>query len=80
MNDDKILFGQVYERKDRNGNTYFIGKFGMMGTVTVFKHRTKQGVWNMFLSKDTRPEREESSDLPDRNPPAEFDYDGDLPF
>lgn len=68
MNDKKpqFLFGQLREKTDRNGNTFFIGNFGMGVTLTLFKHKTKDGVWNMFLSeremRDDRPKQETEDD------------------
>lgn len=52
MTDKKpqVLVTQLKEKTDRNGNAYFIGDLAY-GTISVFKHKSRDGVWNVFLSQ-----------------------------
>ena len=76
MTDKKpqIILTQLKEKQDRNGNTYFIGDLGM-GTITMFKHKEKDGVWNVFMSqKEFKPKEDQ------KKPAHLFDDDTDVPF
>lgn len=43
-----LFITKLRERKDKNGNTYFIGSIGM-ATMMLRKHKTNENEWNMFL-------------------------------
>ena len=66
MEKAKVILTQLREKSDKNGNTYFIGDLAM-GTITMFKHKTKDGVWNVFLSQKDFEKKQEN------NPPVESD-------
>lgn len=67
MNDRKPqhLLTQLKEKTDKNGNTYFIGDLTFCTTITVFKHKTKDDLWNVFVSekeKRDEPKQDGGSD------------------
>jgi hypothetical protein len=50
-----LFITKLRERKDKNGNTYFIGSMGM-ATMMLRRHKTNQDEWNMFLMEPLKKE------------------------
>lgn len=78
MNDrkERILLGQLKKRFDKNNNAYFIGDFGM-STMTIFPHKSKPDVFNIFISAKEFKKNEQNNEN-DIFPPVDFDNGGDI--
>jgi len=48
-----LFITKLRERKDRNGNVYFIGSLGM-ATIMLRQHKTNADEWNMFLMEQKK--------------------------
>lgn len=75
-NNSKVLLGQLTKRFDKNNNAYFIGNFGM-STMTIFPHKTKPDVFNVFVStrEFKKPEQSNENEF---FPPNDFNNSDDF--
>lgn len=63
-----LFITKLRERKDKNGNTYFIGSLGL-ATMMIRPHRTNENEWNLFLME---PKKKDDSS----RPPGSFEQSG----
>ena len=66
---ERVLLGQLTKRFDKNKNMYFIGTFGM-STMTIFPHKTKPDVFNVFVS--TKEFKKTDQNSGSEFPPPDF--------
>jgi len=74
-NNSKVLLGQLTKRFDKNNNAYFIGNFGM-STMTIFPHKTKPDVFNVFVS--TKEFKKQDQNSGSEFPPPDFGSNDDF--
>lgn len=54
----QTLLTTLKEKQDKYGNAYLIGDLGLT-TVSIFKSKTKDGQWNVFVTtRDFKPREE----------------------
>lgn len=65
-----VLMSIIREKKDRNGNTYFIGDFNGLLTMSLFKKKGSEDEWIVRL---TQKEKRENQQRPN-TPRDDFDF------
>lgn len=79
-----LFITKVRERKDKNGQTYFIGSLGL-ATLMIRPHKTNKDEWNLFLMESIK-----KTDQPQNNgfqqqsgggyAAPDFNSNEDIPF
>jgi hypothetical protein len=77
-----IKIGALWEKVDKNGNPYFIGKFGdatLMIYSNGYKTEDKHPDKIVYIAEDRRSKEKNASESP-RKGPNSGDSGGDIPF